>query len=122
MERIFEHDTRFIKLSLVENAQDACEEDKKHILQVHLSGVTEKELGMEIYIRDIGITVEFPNDTQARDRINIKGKTYHEITHIVAKRRLEEYGTLGAAAKSLGIDARTLKRYVDNGGGLSPGT
>ena len=47
-----------------------------------------------------------------QDTIRISGMDRNQILGKVAQRRLKEHGTLSQAAKSLGIDRRTLKTYV----------
>ncbi len=50
-------------------------------------------------------------ETEALDILNIKDLNHNQILQTVAEKRLEQYPTQREAAKSLGIDIRTLKRY-----------
>ena len=47
-----------------------------------------------------------------QDAIRISGMDRNQILGKVAQRRVKEYGSLAQAAKSLGIDRRTLKTYT----------
>lgn len=47
-----------------------------------------------------------------QDTIHIAGKDRHQILTAVARQRVEEYGNYSQAAKTLGIDRRTLKTYL----------
>ena len=47
-----------------------------------------------------------------QDAIRISGMDRNQILGKVAQRRIEEHGSLAQAAKSLGIDRRTLKTYT----------
>ena len=47
-----------------------------------------------------------------QDTIQISGMDRNQILGKVAQRRIKEYGSLAQAAKSLGIDRRTLKTYT----------
>ena len=51
-----------------------------------------------------------------QDTIRISGMDRNQILGKVAQRRIKEHGSLAQAAKSLGVDRRTLKTYtqVDN--------
>lgn len=49
--------------------------------------------------------------------INIGGMDRDQILRKVARQRVAEYGSLTQAAKSLGIDRRTLKTYVEKDNG-----
>ena len=52
-----------------------------------------------------------------QDTVHLSGKDRQQILGEVAQRRIEEYGSLTQAAKSLGIDRRTLKEYAKADGG-----
>ena len=52
-----------------------------------------------------------------QNAINIGGMDRDQILRKVARQRVAEYGSLTQAAKSLGIDWRTLKTYVENDNG-----
>ena len=47
-----------------------------------------------------------------QDAIWINGMDWNQILGKVAQRRIKEHGSLVQAAKSLGIDRRTLKSYT----------
>ena len=47
------------------------------------------------------------------DTIDITGKDRHQILTAVARQRVAEYGNYSQAAKTLGIDRRTLKTYLE---------
>ena len=47
------------------------------------------------------------------DTIDITGKDRHQILTTVARQRVAEYGSYSQAAKTLGIDRRTLKTYLE---------
>jgi len=49
-----------------------------------------------------------------RDTIQIMGKDRHQILTAVVRQRVEQYGNYTQAAKSLGIDRRTLKTYLES--------
>ncbi len=49
-----------------------------------------------------------------QDTIYIAGKDRHQILTEVVQQRLEKYGNYTQAAKTLGIDRRTLKTYLEN--------
>ncbi len=49
-----------------------------------------------------------------QDTIHIAGKDRHQILTEVVQQRLEKYGNYTQAAKTLGIDRRTLKTYLEN--------
>ena len=53
------------------------------------------------------------SEAEALDMLNIDGLTQKQILRAVAEKRLEQYPTRGEAAKSLGIDIRTLKKHLD---------
>ena len=48
------------------------------------------------------------------DTIDITGKDRHQILTAVARQRVAEYGNYSQAAKTLGIDRRTLKTYLED--------
>lgn len=52
-----------------------------------------------------------------QDTIHIAGKDRHQILTEVVQQRLEKYGNYTQAAKTLGIDRRTLKTYLENDDG-----
>ena len=52
------------------------------------------------------------SEVEDPDILNIKGLNQNQILQAVAKKRLEQYPTQREAAASLGIDVRTLKRYI----------
>ena len=47
-----------------------------------------------------------------QDAITISGMDRNQILGKVAQQRIKEHGSLAQAAKSLGIDRRTLKSYT----------
>ncbi len=49
-----------------------------------------------------------------QDTIHIEDKDRHQILTAVAQQRLEKYGNYTQAAKTLGIDRRTLQTYLEN--------
>lgn len=49
-----------------------------------------------------------------QDMIYIAGKDRHQILRAVARQRVAEYGNYSQAAKTLGIDRRTLKTYLED--------
>lgn len=49
-----------------------------------------------------------------QDTIHIAGKDRHQILTAVARQRVEEHGNYSEAAKTLGIDRRTLKTYLED--------
>ena len=52
-----------------------------------------------------------------RNAISTSGLDRDQILRTVARQRVAEYGSLTQAAKSLGIDRRTLKTYAEQGDG-----
>jgi DNA-binding NtrC family response regulator len=52
-----------------------------------------------------------------QDAIRISGMDRNQILGKVARRRIEEHGSFTQAAKSLGIDRRTLKTYTETDAG-----
>lgn len=55
---------------------------------------------------------DIPMPDENGEVINIKDMNQHEILRAVARRRIAEYATLGEAARSLGIDIRTLQKHA----------
>ena len=47
------------------------------------------------------------------DTLNIMGLNLKQILSQIAQKRIVQYQTLSAAAESLGIDVRTLKKYAN---------
>lgn len=45
--------------------------------------------------------------------LNIENLSWHQILSAVALKRIQQYPTLREAARSLGIDARTLRKHAD---------
>ena len=54
----------------------------------------------------------FTMDDEHLDTLNIKDLNQKQILSKVARKRLEQYPSQRAAAESLGIDVRTLKKYA----------
>ena len=46
------------------------------------------------------------------EHLNIRNMKFREILSAVAQRRISQYPSLREAAKSLGIDVRTLQKYA----------
>ena len=84
--------------------------------QIHLIAKNLRKLAehFEAYLFRIeaGETFISPNAADP-NTLNIDGLTQKQILRAVAEKRLEQYPTQGEAAKSLGIDIRTLKKYRD---------
>lgn len=57
-----------------------------------------------------------PTGLKPTDEIIITtNKTLRQIISAVCKRRVEKHGNMSRAAASLGIDMRTLSKYVKKG-------
>ena len=53
-----------------------------------------------------------PTTDENPELLNIKDMNQHEILRAVAQRRIGEYASMGKAARSLGIDTRTLQKHA----------
>ena len=56
--------------------------------------------------------LHIPQMVEAGEFLNIRDMNQNQILRAVAQRRIKEYPSLREAAKSLGIDIRTLQRYA----------
>ena len=71
------------------------------------------ELSMQSSASWNGLQVSsIPGTSRKEEFLNIRDMNQHQILSAVARKRLEQYGSLREAAESLDIDIRTLQRYA----------
>lgn len=65
-------------------------------------------------LRQVSFNLERLRVVLEREQLNSTDLNREQILRIVAQSRIEKYPTLAAAAKSLGIDVRTLVKYANS--------
>ena len=130
MERIFEYETGFIKVSLVEHVHypvGAGLDHEVYVFLVHkkLELTFDSKIKAEEFVKGLLKEVREFHGIPATDTgenggetIDLAGMTADEILAMVAKIRINQHnGIKKRAADSLGVDIRTLAKYFERGRG-----